>query len=98
MILLFLLGARCHYHHDIIGAQWGNLMIPLYDIMVFLFLGGFFPCRGPTPTTTTTTTAGRSSGSSSRRHQRQLVGACKSFCLLMGGRGGGRKGAGGGWD
>ena len=46
MILLFLFGARCHYHHDIIGAQWGNLMIPLYDIIVFLFLGGVFPRRG----------------------------------------------------
>ena len=43
MILMFLFGARCHYHHDIFGAQWGNLMIPLYDIIVFLFLGGFFP-------------------------------------------------------
>ena len=43
MILLFLFGARYHYHHDIIGAQWGNLMIPLYDITVFLFLGFFFP-------------------------------------------------------
>ena len=47
MILLFLLGARCHYHHDIIGAQWGKRMIPLYDIIVSLFLGGFFPRRGP---------------------------------------------------
>ena len=47
MKLLFLFGARYHYHHDIIGAQWGNLMIPLYDIIVFLFLGGFFPRRGP---------------------------------------------------
>ena len=47
MILLFLFGARYHYHHDIIGAQWGNLMIPLYDITVFQFLGGFFPRRGP---------------------------------------------------
>ena len=46
MKLLFLFGARYHYHHDIIGAQWGNLMIPLYDIIVFLFLGGFFPRRG----------------------------------------------------
>ena len=43
MILLFLFGTRGYYHHDIIGAQWGNLMIPLYDIIVFLFLGGFFP-------------------------------------------------------
>ena len=49
MALLFLFGARCHYHHDTIGAQWGNLMIPLYDIIVFLFLG-FFLCRGPTIT------------------------------------------------
>ena len=48
MILLFLFGARYHYHHDSIGALWGNLMIPLYDITVFLFLGGFFPRRGPT--------------------------------------------------
>ena len=47
MILLFLFGARYHYHHDSIGALWGNLMIPLYDITVFLFLGGFFPRRGP---------------------------------------------------
>ena len=47
MILMFLFGARGHYHHDIFGAQWGNLMIPLYDIIVFLFLGGFFPRRGP---------------------------------------------------
>ena len=47
MIPLFLLGARCHYHHDIIGAQWGKRMIPLYDIIVSLFLGGFFPRRGP---------------------------------------------------
>ena len=47
MILLFLFGARCHYQHDIIGAQWGNLMITLYDIIVFLFLGGVFPRRGP---------------------------------------------------
>ena len=39
MILLFLFGARCQYHHDIFGAQWGNLMIPLYDIKMFLFLG-----------------------------------------------------------
>ena len=46
MILLFLFGARCHYHHDIIGAQWGNLMIPLYDIIVFLFLGVFFSPPG----------------------------------------------------
>ena len=56
-----LFGARCHYQHDIIGAQWGNLMITLYDIIVFLFLGGVFPRRGPTTTaaaaaTTTTTT------------------------------------------
>ena len=43
MKLLFLFGARYHYHHDIIGAQWGNLMIPLYDSIVFLLLGGFFP-------------------------------------------------------
>ena len=56
MILLFLFGARCHYHHDIIGAQWGKLMIPLYDIIVSLFLGGFFPRRGPLTTNTTTTT------------------------------------------
>ena len=56
MKLLFLFGARYHYHHDIIGAQWGNLMIPLYDIIVFLFLGGFFPRRGPTTTTATATT------------------------------------------
>ena len=48
MILLFLFGARCHYHDDIIGAQWGNLMIPLYDIIVFLFLG-FFSKRWLTP-------------------------------------------------
>ena len=47
MILLFLFGARYHYHHDIIGAQWGNLMIPLYGITVFLFLGGFFPAGDP---------------------------------------------------
>ena len=60
MILLFLFGARCHYHHDIIGAQWGNLMIPLYGIIVFLFLGGFFPCRGPTTTTTTSTSTSTS--------------------------------------
>ena len=46
MILLFLFGARYQYHHDIIGAQWGNLMIPLYDIIVFLFLAGFFPAGG----------------------------------------------------
>ena len=39
MALLFLFGARCHDHHDIIGAQWGNLLMPLYDIIVFLFLG-----------------------------------------------------------
>ena len=57
MILLFLFGARCHHHHGIIGAQWGNLLIPLYDIIVFLFLGGFFPRRGPTTTTTATATA-----------------------------------------
>ena len=59
MILLFLFGARCHYHHDIIGAQWGNLMIPLYDIIVFLFLGCFFPRRGRSSSS--------SSSSSSRR-------------------------------
>ena len=47
MILLFLFGARYHYHHDIIGDQWGNLMIPLYDITMFLFLWFFFPRRGP---------------------------------------------------
>ena len=34
MILLLLFGARCYYHHDIVGVQWGNLMIPLYDISV----------------------------------------------------------------
>ena len=43
MILLLLFGARYHYHHDSIGALWGNLMIPLGDITVFLFLGFFFP-------------------------------------------------------
>ena len=62
MILLFLFGARCHYHHDIFGAQWGNLMIPLYDIIVFLFLGGFFPRRGPSNSSSSS-----SSSSSSRR-------------------------------
>ena len=46
MILLFLFGSHCHYHHDITGAQWGNLMIPLYDIIGFLFLGFFFSAPG----------------------------------------------------
>ena len=43
MIVLFLFGSYCQYHHDVLGAQRGNLMIPLYDIFVFLSLGGFSP-------------------------------------------------------
>ena len=61
MKLLFLFGARYHYHHDIIGAQLGNLMIPLYDIIVFLFLVGFFPRRGPSSSSSSSSSSSRSS-------------------------------------
>ena len=63
MILLFLFGPYCHYHHDIIGAQRGNLMIPMYDHCIAASWGGGLPRRvpptTPTPTTTTTTTTTR---------------------------------------
>ena len=46
MILLFLPGAYCPSHHDIIGAQRGNLMMPLSRhcsiSLCFCLLGGFF--------------------------------------------------------
>ena len=61
MALLFLFGARCHYHHAIIGAQWGNLMIPLYDIIVFVFLGGVFPRRGPSSSSSSSCSSSSSS-------------------------------------